>query len=62
MLHAATKTGQIQVMQYLIDSGINIGATNMQGNTALHVAVLNERSEALCLLLESKAIKRCSVE
>lgn len=55
MLHAATKTGQIQVMQYLIDSGININATNMQGNTALHIAVLNEQSEALCLLLESKA-------
>lgn len=55
MLHAATKTGQIQVMQYLIDSGVNINATNMQGNTALHVAVLNEQSEALCLLLESKA-------
>ena len=55
MLHAATKTGQIQVMQYLINSGINVDTTNVSGNTALHVAVLNEQSEALCLLLESKA-------
>ena len=55
MLHAATKTGQIQVMQYLINSGISIDATDLSGNTALHVAILNEQSEAVCLLLESKA-------
>ena len=55
MLHAATKCGQVEVMQYLIDSGISIDACNSNGNTALHVAVLHEQSEALCLLLESKA-------
>ena len=55
MLHAATKAGQIQVMQYLINSGIDIDAVDSNGNTALHIAVANEQSEAVCLLLESKA-------
>ena len=55
MLHAATKTGQIQIMQYLIDSGIDIDATDLSGNTALHIAVLNEQKKAVCLLIESKA-------
>ena len=55
MLHAATKTGQIHVMQYLIGSGININEVDSDGNTALHIAVINEQIEALCLLMENKA-------
>ena len=32
-----------------------MNATDGEGNTALHVAVLNNQSEAVCILLESKA-------
>ena len=55
MLHAAAEAGQVQVMRYLIDSGIALDAADANGNTALHLAVLNDQTDALCLILESKA-------
>ncbi len=55
LLHAATRTNQIAVMQYLIDSGIDLNAVDNDGNTALHVAVINGHIEAVHLLLTSGA-------
>ena len=54
MLHAAAETGQVHIMRYLLDSGININAVDAKGNTALHTAVLGNHTEAVCLLLESR--------
>ena len=55
LLHHAAATNQIQVMQYLIESGINMDAVNKEGNTALHVATINGNTEAIHLLLCSGA-------
>ncbi len=55
LLHSATKTNQVAVMQYLIDSGIDLNAVDNDGNTALHVAVIQGHVEAVHLLLNSGA-------
>ena len=55
LLHAATETNQMIVMQYLLDHGIDINAVDHEGNTALHVAVQNGCIDAVHLLLNSGA-------
>ncbi|KAM0786599.1 hypothetical protein ACM66B_002053 [Microbotryomycetes sp. NB124-2] len=37
-LHVAAMQGQVEVAQFLIDSGADIGAPDLQGNTPLHYA------------------------
>ena len=53
VLHHAAATNQIAVMQYVIESGIELNATNKDGNTALHVATLQQHAEAVSLLLSN---------
>ncbi|MCP4136805.1 MAG: ankyrin repeat domain-containing protein [bacterium] len=36
LLHCAAESNNIEIMKTLIDSGININATNKYGNTVLH--------------------------
>ena len=55
LLHHAAAHNQVTVMQYLIDSGINLDDTDNDGNTALHLATSNECVEACHLLLSSSA-------
>ena len=55
LLHAATETNQMAVMQYLLDHGLDINAVDHEGNTALHVAVRNGCIDAVHLLLNSGA-------
>lgn len=55
LLHSATCTNQIDIMAYLIESGIQIDATDMVGNTALHIASIKEHIESLHLLLNHGA-------
>ena len=55
LLHHAAAHNQVTVMQYLIDSGINLDDTDNDGNTALHLATSNECVEACHLLLSSGA-------
>lgn len=55
LLHSATQSNQVVVMQYLIESGIQLDAVDNDGNTALHVAVEKGHIEALHLLLNSGA-------
>ncbi|XP_064404445.1 transient receptor potential cation channel subfamily A member 1-like [Halichondria panicea] len=38
LLHHATTNNHMAVMQYLIDSGIDLNAVDKDGNTALHIA------------------------
>ena len=54
-LHAAASNDQVEVMQYLIDSGISLNATDKKGNTALHIATQNVCLRAVDLLMEKKA-------
>lgn len=51
LLHHASKNGHLPVMQYLIDSGINVDAVDRNGNTALHQAVASGQVQAMDLLL-----------
>ena len=55
LLHHATETNQVQVMQYLIENGVSLDLADIDGNTALHVAVQNSHIEAMHLLLKFKA-------
>ena len=52
-LHYASSANQIEVMQYLINSGMELNNADMNGNTALHVATLQQHVEATSLLLNS---------
>lgn len=53
LLHHAVATNQLEVMRYLIDSGIQLDAGDKDGHTALHIAVLQGHAEAANLLLQS---------
>ena len=55
LLHAATETNQMAVLQYLLDRGIDMNAVDNEGNTALHVAVQNGCIDAVHLLLNGGA-------
>ena len=55
LLHSAVETDQLAVMQYLIGRGMDVNATDDDGNTPLHVAVQNGRIEAMHLLLNCGA-------
>lgn len=52
-LHHAASTNQIAIMQYLIESGIELNSIDKDGHTALHVATLQEHVEATGLLLNN---------
>ena len=55
LLHHATETNQVLVMEYLIESGVGLNLVDIDGNTALHVAVQNSNIEAMHLLLKYEA-------
>ena len=55
LLHSATRTNQMAIMLYLIESQISLDAVDRDGNTALHIAVENGHIEAMHLLLNNGA-------
>ena len=56
LLHHAAASNQVHVMEYLIQSGsININDTDNDRNTALHLAAINEHTDAIHLLLHCGA-------
>lgn len=55
LLHHAAAKNQLEVIQYLIESGISLDAVNKDGNTALHVATIEGNVEAIHVLLDSGA-------
>ena len=55
LLHAAASKDQVEVMEYLIECGIPLNATDSKGNTALHLATQNACINAVDLLLERQA-------
>ena len=55
LLHHAAANNQVGVMQYLIDSGIDLNAVDQDGNTPLHLAVANGHVDAAHLLLNNRA-------
>jgi ankyrin repeat protein len=54
-LHCATKTGQIEMMRYLLRIGAKVDTRNSKGRTPLLEAVQNRDHPAFTLLLQSKA-------
>ena len=40
-LHWAAKGGQIQTAKFLVENGVDLGAVNCQGETALHWSVFS---------------------
>ncbi len=57
LMVAADKRDNIEIIKIILQAGgyRTIDATNIQGNTALMLAVLNERIETICFLLSRGA-------
>jgi ankyrin repeat protein len=52
---AVTTFGNLAVIEYLVNLGININHQDNDGNTALHWAVIRNEVECIRLLLNLKA-------
>ena len=59
LLHHGSNACQLLVIQFLIDSGVELDATDRSGNTALHLAATACHADVISLLLESGA--SCSI-
>jgi ankyrin repeat protein len=55
LLIMASKKGNKQIVEYLLEKGVNINLTNKNGNAALHMAAHNGHEEVLKALLEKGA-------
>lgn len=55
LLHHAAAHNQVGVMQYLIDSGIDLHTFDQDDNTPLHIAVAKSHVDAVHLLLNNGA-------
>jgi ankyrin repeat protein len=55
-LHCATKTGQIEMMQYLFRVGASSNTNNFKGRTPLLEAVQNRDHQAFTLLLQNRPL------
>ncbi len=51
-LHAASASGQISVVNLLLELGVEVDAVNSVGNTSLHVACLNGQDIVVNKLLD----------
>ena len=51
----SASSGHIDAVTYLLESGANIGAENLDRNTALHMACLNCQDAMVALLLSKNA-------
>ncbi|KAF8670409.1 hypothetical protein HU200_050714 [Digitaria exilis] len=54
-LHMASANGHLAVVEYLIQNGANVNATNLEKNTALHWACLNGHIEVIKALISAGA-------
>lgn len=54
-LHAASASGQVSVVNLLLDLGVEVDAVNGIGNTSLHVACLNGQDIVVNKLLDNGA-------
>lgn len=54
-LHIAVQSGNLEIVNYLIDQKAFINSKDNEGNTPLHIAVLNENSELTRCLIEKKS-------
>ena len=54
-LHAASASGQISVVNLLLELGVEVDAVNSVGNTSLHVACLNGQDIVVNKLLDNGA-------
>jgi hypothetical protein len=55
LLSIASQNGQIDMVQLLIDKGIDINASDKEGNTALHMAAINGHKDIAQLLVAEGA-------
>jgi ankyrin repeat protein len=55
LLHIAALQGAMGVMGFALDRKIHIDSADLQGNTALHLAVLSGSLEAVSLLVDKHA-------
>lgn len=51
-LHAAASSGQMTVVKFLLELGVEVDAVNVHGNTALHIACLNGQDPVVSELLQ----------
>ena len=56
LLHYAASHNQVAIIQYLLDSDMDVNQIDIDGNTALHLAIKNGHTEAMKCLLDPKNI------
>jgi len=54
-LYAACCSNSLEIIQLLINEGVDLNSTNQEGATALYISALNGNLEALFMLLEAGA-------
>lgn len=47
-MHIACWTGNMEIIQFLVDNGASVSAPNSHGQTPIHIAALRGRLEFLC--------------
>ncbi|KAJ6241755.1 ankyrin repeat and socs box protein [Anaeramoeba flamelloides] len=55
-IHTATIKGKIPIINFLLKYEIEINARNQQGNTALHIAIINSKLDVIKILAKQKNI------
>jgi ankyrin repeat protein len=55
LLHISVTENFIELVDYLLNKGVNVNAQNEEGNTALHIAVKSDNKQIAKLLLDFRA-------
>ncbi|GAU95596.1 hypothetical protein RvY_07192-2 [Ramazzottius varieornatus] len=55
LLHYAAESGQLQMMDFLIQAGIQVDEKDDEGETALHLAVMKDKEKVVQALIALKA-------
>ena len=56
VLHIAARKGNLQILAYLCENGADVNARNKDGDTCIHLAVINEHTKVVKYLLEREDV------
>ena len=60
-LHMAVHQGHASIVERLVGFGINLDCTDLNGDTALHIALLRETMDKLSLSADTPQMKKVRV-